>query len=181
MIHVLTPLRQSETAVYDVAQQSVPCRRFVHTCELPNRRDNEALNRNSLRCYASEPYTVLMDADVVLTQRDTIAEMARFLDDYPLFGAVAVDTKGRADGQLARDSDVGHTIIALMMVRKEILTAVFFEHLVVATQDKALKSRIHMREYPEHDACLCSNVNLQIRTMTGVKIPYLKGVKAVEV
>jgi len=179
MIHVLTPIRENEKYACDVTKQTIECKRFSQSCDLENRRDNEAKNRNNLKVHASEPYTVLMDADVILESSDTFAEMERFLDDYPIYGAVAIDTK-HGGSSLARASNIGHTVIACVMVRKTILDSILFEHLIESVKDPALKERIHMREYPETDQCICTNVNLQIRQATGKEIPYLKGISATE-
>lgn len=181
MIHVLTPIRKDEEVACDVTTQSVQCCQFTHSCDIENRRDNEAHNRNELKKHVSDPYTVLMDADVILGDKNTFKKMVDFLDKYEVFPAVAVDTKNRSDTNLARSTQVGHTVIALIMIRKPILDAIIFKHTYIDYSNRELLNETYLpRSRVNADSCLCCDVNFQIRTMTGVPIPYLKNVSATE-
>lgn len=180
MISVLTPIRKEEECADDLSTQTVDCHRFVHSCELTDRRENEAFNRERLKTYASYPYTLLLDADVVFDEPTTVEQMIHLLDVFP-FGGVAVDTKKRNDGQLCRDSDVGHTVIACLMIRKELLDAVIFLPLDFLAVDDEVRKLICMRAEPAGQKCVCRRVNAQVRAMTGYPIPYLRNVKAREV
>ena len=181
-ISVLTPIRAGEACADDVSMQQPwkehPYRRFCHPCEVEGRRKNEALNRNSLKMYGTDP-CILMDADVVCPDPATFVQMLDFLMEYD-FPAVAVDTKNRSDGLLARDCDIGHTIIALIAMRKKVLDMILFAPLEFTLTDERIRKLVCLREPPEADACICTQVNMQIRTMTGYPIPYLRNVRATE-
>jgi hypothetical protein len=122
-----------------------------------------------------------MDADVVLDNTNTIAEMAKFLDKYP-FPAVAVDTKNMSDSSLSRNSSVGHTIIALIMIRAEVLRSIIFTHIdLIYEVDFELRKEICIRDNPVSNNCVCKEVNAQIQNFTGYSIPYLRNIKAAEI
>ena len=180
MIHVLTPIRKGEPLAYDVTEQSVECRRFTHSCELENRRDNEALNRNKLKVHASDPYTILMDADVVLPESDTFERMVAMMEKHQPIPAMAVDTKGLEDGKQARNSDIGHAVIALLIIRKSVLDGIMFNHLDLVYNHPDLAKDFNIRGYPVAKGCVCTQVNCQIRTWYGFPIPYIRGIRATE-
>jgi len=182
MISILTPKRATDVYSCDVTAQTVPCVRYSHSTGLPNMRDDEAVNRNELKQYASTPYTVLMDCDVVLTDPTTLEQMVKFLDDYSDVPAVAVDTKGQDDDSLARACDIGHTVIALIMIRKPILDMIVFSHIKAFNKygdDFRQRACIRTPEIKK-GLCGCMAVNRQIRSFTGWPVPYLRGVRATE-
>jgi hypothetical protein len=134
--------------------------------------------------HASAPYTLLLDADVVLVDPQTAEKMIAYLEEFPDL-AVAVDTKGMSEGRRARATAIGHTVIACLMIRKEVLDMLDFEHLVYTTKNERRKELACIREFKEYDACLCSYVNARIaqlgRIFNGpVEIPYLRGISAKE-
>lgn len=178
MIHILTPIRKGEQLACDVSKQTVPCKQFTHSCDLENRRDNEAYNRNQLKQYASEPYTCLLDADVILPD-NALEKMAAFLDKHP-FPAVAIDTKQRRETELCNDTEVGHTIIACMLFRKKVLDMITFGPLNLTYNHPDLAADVYLRVILPRRWCCCVTVNAQIRTMTGYPIPYLRGIAGKE-
>lgn len=179
MIHVLTPIRKGEVCADDLSTQSVECKRFTMHNDIADRRANEAYNRAELKQHASRPYTVLMDADVILDNPHTIERMMHVLVHSRL-PAVAVDTKSRNDTALARDSAVGHTVIACMMIRSIWLDPLMFAPLEPEDVDCDVKDLLICQELGGSQKCLCRLVNAQIRTMTGYPIPYLRNVRARE-
>lgn len=181
VINVLTPIREGEIVADDLSNQTIKCNRYTHSCSLNVRRDNEAYNRIALVPKASDPYTILMDADVVLPQNYTIERMIDFLDKYPIFPAVAVDTKGKDACARAYASASGHTIIALMCIRKKALDVLSFTHLCSTHNYENLKlDACLLYNTVKLEKCLCPLVNKEIREMYGCSIPYLREVSAFE-
>lgn len=180
MIHVLTPIRAGESLAYDITQQSVKCKRFTHCSDAPEeRRENEATNREALKEFATDPYTILMDADVVLDSNDAFEKMIAFMKKHP-FPAAVVDTKGRAPDQLCHASESGHAVIALTIIRADVLRTITFAPLYVKYNHEDLINDAYLWFPPESQGCLCVSVNRQIRQMYGWPIPYIRGVTAHE-
>lgn len=81
-------------------------------------------NMNLLKKYASFPYTVYMDRDVVLTSDHDISDMASFLDAHEEYDAVALNTK--AINCLEYKEKNKHVIVACMCVRTSSLDGYTF-------------------------------------------------------
>ena len=178
-IHVLTPIRKTEVPAQNPDAWDYPCRRFIQSCNLVHRRDNEARNRNQLKTHASFPYTILMDADVVC-ESDTISRMVAVMDKHLPIPAAVVDTKGKTDSQTARLSDLGHAIIALMIIRFDVLQSITFGHIDLHYDHPDLMKDFCCRGYNVSPNCVCTQVNAQIRSITGFPVPYIRGIHVTE-
>jgi hypothetical protein len=121
-----------------------------------------------------------MDHDVLLTEPDVIERMRDAIRQFDL-PAVAVDTKGKTDSQCAKMSRKGHTVIALIMLRTDVLKQIHFLPIPYKYIDK--------KEYKEYfcgselyksmggkNSCLCCNVNSHIAYHYNTLIPYMRGI-----
>lgn len=146
---------RSET-VRSIAMQSIPCdvvvisRSQVDACHY---RREEAINRNLLRRFSSSPYAVMMDTRKAFTSDHDVADMVAFLDAYPEWDAVALDTKGI---NIRKAEAAGHVDIGCMCVRTEKLQG--FEWRI---------------DRDQHECC-CKDVNEKL------KIRYLDDRKLIE-
>jgi hypothetical protein len=129
MIHVLIPLAPTHR-ICNKVQAGLDLQMEVHQvftwCDPATGltpRAHEMLNRNSLKVYISEPYTVMMDSDVVLIDPRTFYRMSCELEWNTDIDAVAVDTKG-INQKL--ETERGHVIIACVMYRSEVLRKLHF-------------------------------------------------------
>jgi hypothetical protein len=75
-------------------------------------------NMNLLKRFASDPYTIFMDDDVVLSGPTDLFDMECFLDENPEYDAVAYDTKYT---NIENSTKLKHVICAIFMIRKSTL------------------------------------------------------------
>jgi len=161
-INILTPIRENEKLSYDISKQTVKCKRFTVYNSLENRLENEAYNRNFLKKELSHPYTILMDADVVLLGDDTVEKMVKYMDLNINLHVAVVDTKNLSYTDMCRNTRTGHSVIALCIIRSCLLNVINFSF-----------------KNPE-GVCLCKHFNSQVKKFTGLDIPYINNLKAIE-
>jgi hypothetical protein len=174
MIHILTPLapnkKVSEIAEKMLLSQTVQCRRFTH-CQPGNfshRRLHESFNRNVLKNYATNPYTVWMDHDVVLSDPEQLERCIKYLKDHDDLGGVAIDTKGI---NTKRAEMKGHVVVACVVMRGWIARTLEYRPWTASGEDSDL-------------ACNCHAINNDMKyARTDIRMPlaYKHDEKATEI
>lgn len=124
-INILMPLRPHSSIPIEVLDgifiQSVECALIVRSCGIDNvERANEYANRNWLRQCMSYPYTMFMDDDMVLTDKNNVVSMISFLNDNPGWDAVSLDSKG------IDPAHIKHIVTGCTMYRASILDRLIF-------------------------------------------------------
>lgn len=144
-MNILMPLGPGYTISKDVLNaifmQTVQCFLCVkENLEIKEKRSNEMANRNDLKRFASAPYTLCMDSNVILSSPFDVNDMVNFMNLNDNYDAVALDTKGINIDMATIDR---HVVIACMMVRFPVLQQLTFRQ--------------------EKNECLCYCVNRDIR------------------
>jgi hypothetical protein len=190
---ILTPIAHNEQPHPDcqraVELQTIACNR-VFQRGVPNndKRWDMAVNAEQLREYAihsNERYVVQMDSDVYLPQNDIMKKMYNEIKKTNL-PALAVDTKGLDNKRLEKRVLRLHTIIALIIMPIETLlhltwTDIRLKHAVKERYDCRYVKKNYIAPLFVPDGCYCEYLNARIKQLYGVRIPYIKNVKASEI
>ena len=125
-IDVLIPLADGERLHHEVLSALLAQDVICHVLPISRPRSDSAKGRKSqtecrnlLRVRAAGRYALMMDSDVVLSRPTDVSEMARYLDENPVYGAVGLRTKRHV---------TSHVIISCVCVRSEILRATPFHN-----------------------------------------------------
>lgn len=124
MITVAIPIKQGELispiVLHGISSQTIHLNVVVSTQDPDlNEQREKSINNNRhqlQKCIVDykEKYIVLLDSDVVLTDKNTIASMMSYLDENNDVGCVAIDTKNLSM------KDNSHVILACAVIRYEI-------------------------------------------------------------
>lgn len=146
--------------------QTVETRRFTYCDknEYEVRREHEAANRNHLKYYSTNPYTVWMDHDVVPSDERQIERACLYLKDHDTIGGVAIDTKNT---HIIKKQDMGHVVIAFVVMRGWIARALDYRPFAASGEKP----------------CLCLNVNNDMKYRPDICMPlvYMPGERAIEI
>lgn len=159
-MNILMPLTKGRFIHSDViagiAMQTIQCNVFAHCSEKEfptvygRNRGHEAENRNVLKQYACNSYTMLMNMDIILTSNHDVEDLIKGLDTMPDIEALALDTKGLCEKGIEKHERNGHVVMACMIIRSDVLKNITFRQL-------------------DDRSCLCKALNIDC------KIKYLDG------
>lgn len=162
-MNILIPTRKNEKIKSEVKKgiknQTIFCKIFTYADSenYNHKREHEAANRNYLKRYASYPYTVYMDSDVVMTNEKTIENMQEYLNNHET-DAVAINTKPKildSEHLIKRREQNKHIVESLFMIRTKLLETFKWTY--------------------QKDQCLCKQLN------NNFKIRYLRTIQAREI
>lgn len=133
-MNILIPIEDGRVLcseiIQSIAMQSVKCNVVVISRpKADNKRNSEAECRNLLKKYRSEPYTIMLDSDVVFTGERDIEDLISGLEKRPDLDALAFDTKALGDKGIQKHQREKHVVIACVAVRSEVLDRITFRQL----------------------------------------------------
>ena len=131
-LNILIPTRIGEIlprqVVDSIEMQTVKCNYITYASPkiFPvtrgRGREHEAENRNCLKKYASNPYTIYIDSDVIFTSKYDVEHLIAGIE-ISTFDALALDTKGI---DIKDRENAKHVIIACFIIKTEILRKTIF-------------------------------------------------------
>ena len=135
MISVLIPLapgRVLDARIKDaLAAQTVENEVYIYCSPIKlSKYEHQAANLNYLKRFAGIPYTMIMSADQIIDNPNTLELLSAELDARPEIDAVTADSKGfTAEDKRIREQETYHVLLDPCLVRTAAIDGITFRSL----------------------------------------------------